>query len=59
MLKMQLSDRIGSRIKLRDIHALMAIVETGSMSKAALLLNTGHTPSACSRSRIDREIAGW
>jgi DNA-binding transcriptional LysR family regulator len=45
---MQLSDRIGRRLKLRDLHVLMAVVQAGSMSKAALLLNTGQ--SAISRS---------
>src|SRR5260370_32489541 len=29
------SDRIGSRIKLRDLHILMAIADAGSMAKAA------------------------
>ena len=37
---MQLSDRIGRRMKLHDLHVLMAVVQAGSMSKAAVLLNT-------------------
>ncbi len=37
---MQLSDRIGSRMKLHDLHVLMTVVQAGSMGKAALLLNT-------------------
>src|ERR1700694_3603182 len=45
---MQLSDRIGRRIKLDDIHILMTVVQAGSMNKAATLLNT--TQSAVSRS---------
>src|SRR6266478_522744 len=32
---MQLSDRIGCRMKLHDLHVLMAVVQAGSMSKAA------------------------
>src|SRR6476660_5380187 len=32
---MRWSDRIGRRIKLRDLHILQATVETGSMAKAA------------------------
>jgi DNA-binding transcriptional LysR family regulator len=32
---MQWDDRIGRRIKLRDLHILMAVVERGSMAKAA------------------------
>jgi DNA-binding transcriptional LysR family regulator len=44
---MQLSDRIGRRIKLHDLHVLMAVVQAGSMSKAAQVLNT--TQPAISR----------
>ena len=50
---MQLSDRIGRRIKLHDLHVLMAVVQAGSMNKAAALLNTGQ--SAISRSIADLE----
>src|SRR4249920_3054979 len=52
---MRLSDRIGCRMKLRDLHVLMAVVQTGSMSKAAALLNTGQ--SAISRSIAELEHA--
>jgi len=37
---MQLSDRIGRRIKLQDVHILMAVAQAGSMGKAARHLNT-------------------
>lgn len=37
---MQMSDRIGRRMKLHDLHVLMAVVQAGSMGKAALMLNT-------------------
>src|SRR4030088_577171 len=37
---MQLSDRIGNRMKLQDLHVLMTVVEGGSMGKAAQILNT-------------------
>src|SRR5215212_1529171 len=50
---MQMSDRIGRRLKLQDLHILMAVVQAGSMSKAAALLNTGQ--SAVSRSIADLE----
>src|SRR3954470_8141849 len=50
---MQVSDRIGRRMKLHDLHVLMAVVQTGSMNKAAGLLNTGQ--SAISRSIADLE----
>jgi DNA-binding MarR family transcriptional regulator len=52
---MQLSDRIGRRMKLHDLHVLMAVVQAGSMSKAAQLLNT--TQPAISRSIADLEHA--
>jgi DNA-binding transcriptional LysR family regulator len=45
---MQLSDRIGRRMKLHDLHVLMAVVRAGSMNKAAALLHT--TQPAISRS---------
>src|SRR6185437_12668494 len=50
---MQLSDRIGRRMKLHDLHVLMAVAEAGSMNKAATLLNTRQ--SAISRSIADLE----
>ena len=53
MHEMQLSDRIGRRMKLHDLHVLMAVVQAGSMSKAAQLLNT--TQPAISRSIADLE----
>ncbi len=37
---MQLSDRIGNRMKLQDLHVLMTVVKAGSMGKAAQILNT-------------------
>lgn len=37
---MKLSDRIGRRIKLQDVHVLMAVAQAGSMGKAARHLNT-------------------
>jgi DNA-binding transcriptional LysR family regulator len=38
--EMQLSDRIGCRMKLQDLHVLMTVVQAGSMGKAADRLNT-------------------
>src|SRR3954467_4280825 len=52
---MQLSDRIGRRMKLHDLHVLMSVVQAGSMGKAASLLNT--TQSAISRSITELEHA--
>jgi DNA-binding transcriptional LysR family regulator len=50
---MQVSDRIGRRMKLQDLHVLMVVVQAGSMNKAAALLNTGQ--SAISRSIAELE----
>jgi DNA-binding transcriptional LysR family regulator len=50
---MEMSDRIGRRMKLHDIHVLIAVVQAGSMRKAAALLNT--TQSAISRSIAELE----
>jgi DNA-binding transcriptional LysR family regulator len=50
---MQLSDRIGLRVKLHDLHVLMAVAQAGNMSKAAALLNT--TQPAISRSIAELE----
>jgi DNA-binding transcriptional LysR family regulator len=47
---MQLSDRIGRRMKLQHLHVLMTVVQAGSMKKAAVLLNT-------SQPAISRSIA--
>ena len=52
---MQLSDRIGRRMKLQDLHVLMTVVQAGSMGKAARHLNT--TQPAISRSIADLEHA--
>ncbi len=53
---MQLSDRIGRRIKLQDLHVLMAVVQAGSMSKAAALLNTGQSAVSRSVAELERAI---
>src|SRR5262245_33012360 len=50
---MQSTDQIGRRVKLHDLRILTAVVQAGSMSKAAALLNT--TQSTISRSIADLE----
>src|SRR3954463_2360727 len=50
MCTMQLSDRIGSRLKLHDLHVFMAVVNAGGMGNASRLLNT-------SQPAISRSIA--
>jgi DNA-binding transcriptional LysR family regulator len=50
---MESNDRIGRRIKLHDLHILTAVVQAGSMSKAAAVLNA--TQSTISRSIAELE----
>jgi DNA-binding transcriptional LysR family regulator len=52
---MLLSERIGRRMKLQDLHVLMTVVQAGSMRKAAAILNT--TQPTISRSIADLEHA--
>jgi DNA-binding transcriptional LysR family regulator len=51
---MDWSDRISRRIKLRDLHILMAIADTGSMAKAAAKLRISHP--AVSKTISDIEV---
>ena len=39
---MQWSDRIGRRVKLRDLHVLLAVAQAGTMSKAADVIGVSH-----------------
>jgi DNA-binding transcriptional LysR family regulator len=55
MSDMQSRDRIERRIKLHDLDVLIAVVQAGSMSKAAQFLNT--TQPSISRSIADLEDA--
>jgi DNA-binding transcriptional LysR family regulator len=52
---MQLSDRIGRRMKLQDLHVLMTVMQAGSMGKAAQRLNISQP--AISRSIAELEHA--
>jgi DNA-binding transcriptional LysR family regulator len=52
---MRLADRIGRRLKLNDLHVLMAVIQSGSMGKASAQLHTSQ--SAVSRSVADLEHA--
>src|SRR5262245_12734604 len=52
---MHVNDRIGRRMKLHDLHVLMAVVQAGGMGKAARRLNTSQ--SAISRSIAELEHA--
>ena len=50
---MRWNDRIGRRIKLSDLHVLLAVAQTGSMARAANELAISHP--AVSRSISDLE----
>jgi DNA-binding transcriptional LysR family regulator len=50
---MDWSDRIGRRIKLRDLHILMAVADTGSMAKAATRLRISHPAVSKAISEIE------
>lgn len=39
---MQWTDRIGRRVKLRDLHVLLAVAQAGTMSKAAEAIGVSH-----------------
>lgn len=53
---MQLSDRIGKRIKLQDVHILMTVVQAGSMGKAARHLNTSQPNISKSIADLERSL---
>lgn len=53
---MQLSDRIGRRIKLQDVHVLMAVVQAGSMGNAARHLNTSQPNISKSIADLERSL---
>ena len=53
---MQLSDRIGRRIKLPQLHVLMTVVQAGSMHKAAALLNTSQPVVSRSIAELEQTL---
>jgi DNA-binding transcriptional LysR family regulator len=53
---MDWSDGIGRRIKLRDLHILMAIADTGSMAKAAARLRISHPAVSKTMSDIEATL---
>src|SRR5438094_1138642 len=53
---MQLSDRIGRRLKLQDLHILMAVAQAGSMGKAARRLNTSQPNISKSIADLERAL---
>lgn len=65
---MDWSDRIGRRIKLRDLHVVLAVAESGSMAKASQKLAISHPVVSKTISDLehtlgvklfDRSSQGW
>jgi DNA-binding transcriptional LysR family regulator len=52
---MEWTDRIGRRIRLRDLHILLAVAKSGSMGKASADLAV--SPPVVSRAISDLELA--
>ena len=50
---MDWSDRIGRQLKLRDLHILMTVADTGSMAKAAARLRISHPAVSKAISEIE------
>ncbi|MHC2247785.1 LysR family transcriptional regulator [Bradyrhizobium elkanii] len=53
---MDWSDRIGRRIKLRDLHVVLAIAEAGSMAKASQKLSISHPVVSKTISDLERTL---
>jgi DNA-binding transcriptional LysR family regulator len=51
---MRLTDRIGRRLKLHDLHVFMGVVQAGSMGKAARNLNTSQPAISRSIAELER-----
>jgi DNA-binding transcriptional LysR family regulator len=53
---MQWADRIGRRIKLRDLHVLLAVAEARSISRAAELLAISHPVVSRTISELEQTL---
>jgi DNA-binding transcriptional LysR family regulator len=53
---MEWTDRIGRRIKLRDLHFLLAVAKSGSMGKAAAELSVSQPVISKAISDLEREL---
>ena len=53
---MQSSDRIARRINLHDLQVLMAVVQAGSMNKAAVVLNMSQPTVSRSIAELERAV---
>ena len=53
---MDWADRIGRRIRLRDLHILLAVAECGSMTKASAQLSVSHPVVSKTISELERTL---
>lgn len=53
---MQLTHRIGRRLRLQDLHVLLTVIQSGSMGKAAKALNTSQPNVSRSIADLERTI---
>jgi len=53
---MQWADRIGRRVKLRDLHVLLAVAQSGSMTKAASDLAISHPVISKTITDLERTV---
>ncbi len=53
---MQWYERVGNRIRLRDLHILMAAVEAGTMAKAAVELGVSHPAVSKAIAETERTV---
>jgi DNA-binding transcriptional LysR family regulator len=53
---MQWSDRVGRRIKLRDLHIVLAVAQAGTMAKAAAQLSVSHPVISKTISELERTL---
>ena len=53
---MRLSDRIGRRLKLQDLHVLSAVAQSGSMTAAARQLNTSQPAISRSIAELEKTL---
>jgi DNA-binding transcriptional LysR family regulator len=53
---MDWADRIGRRIRLRDLHILLAVAECGSMAKASAKLSVSHPVVSKTISELERTL---
>src|SRR5262245_9447998 len=53
---MQISDRIGRRIKLQDLNIVMAVAQAGSMAKTSAVLNTSQPNPSKSTADLERTL---